>query len=101
MKHLALAAVVSAIIAPTPIPIASTPQYPGVYRAMVVENVDPLQQGRVFIDLPSIPAANVWASASAPYANGALPAVPPVGSTVWVEFEAGNPSYPVWIGWRP
>jgi hypothetical protein len=100
MKHLALAAVVSAIVSPSPV-LTATPQYPGVYAAMVVENVDPLQQGRVFIDLPSIPAANVWASASAPYAGGALPAVPPIGSAVWVEFQGGNPSYPVWIGWRP
>ena len=35
----------------------------------------------------------------------ALPCVPPglelmpkVGDVVWVEFEAGDPSYPVWMG---
>ena len=24
--------------------------------------------------------------------------MPTVGDVVWVEFEAGDPSYPVWIG---
>ena len=24
--------------------------------------------------------------------------MPPVGANVWVEFEAGNTSYPIWVG---
>jgi uncharacterized protein involved in type VI secretion and phage assembly len=24
--------------------------------------------------------------------------VPPIGSSVWVEFEQGNPDYPIWTG---
>ena len=29
--------------------------------------------------------------------------VPPVGANVWVEFEAGDPDYPIWTGcfWGP
>ncbi|MEZ4769135.1 MAG: phage baseplate assembly protein V [Caldilineales bacterium] len=25
-------------------------------------------------------------------------AVPPVGANVWIEFEAGDPDYPIWAG---
>ena len=28
--------------------------------------------------------------------------VPPAGAGVWVEFEAGDPGYPLWVGtWYP
>jgi hypothetical protein len=99
MRSLLVAAGLSAILGPGP--ITTTPQYAGVYPARVVANADPEQLGRLFLDVPTIPAASTWAVASAPYASGALPALPPIGSTVWIQFEDGNPSFPVWIGWRP
>jgi hypothetical protein len=36
----------------------------------------------------------------APYAGSGVGffAIPPVGANVWVEFEAGNPDYPIWSG---
>jgi hypothetical protein len=36
----------------------------------------------------------------APYAGAGvgLFTVPPVGANVWVEFEAGDPDYPIWSG---
>jgi hypothetical protein len=102
MKHVLLAGALSAIVLPTPIPTpVAAPQYFGIYPASVMSDVDPLQTGRLLVDVPSAGVTGLWAQASAPYANGALPAVPPLGSSVWVEFQQGNPDYPVWVGWRP
>lgn len=41
-----------------------------------------------------------WAMPCAPYAGSGVGffAVPPVGANVWVEFEAGDPDYPIWTG---
>lgn len=41
-----------------------------------------------------------WALPSSPYAgdNVGLFLVPPVGANVWMEFEHGDPDYPVWSG---
>jgi hypothetical protein len=102
MRSLLIAAGVSALVSPvSPGPIATVPQYAGVYPARVMGNADPEQKGRLYLEFPTISQPNTWAVASAPYANGALPAVPPLGDTVWVQFEGGNPNFPVWIGWRP
>lgn len=36
-----------------------------------------------------------WAESCTPPGIGS---VPDVGTSVWVEFEGGDPSYPVWMG---
>jgi hypothetical protein len=35
-----------------------------------------------------------------PYArpNVGFYAIPPIGANVWIEFEGGDPSYPIWSG---
>jgi uncharacterized protein involved in type VI secretion and phage assembly len=73
----------------------------GKYRGLVVNNVDPGSRGRLQVQAPAVMGEeNVWAAPSVPYAgNGVgLFALPPVGAGVWVEFEAGDPSYPIWTG---
>jgi uncharacterized protein involved in type VI secretion and phage assembly len=77
-------------------------KYFGKYRGMVLNNVDPLQQGRLQLQVPDvaglIPAT--WAMPCVPVAgiqNGMF-ALPMIGSGVWVEFEQGNPEFPVWVG---
>jgi len=79
-----------------------TQHYYGKYRGMVLNNVDPMQQGRLQVQVPDvaglIPAT--WAMPCVPIAglqNGMV-ALPVIGSGVWVEFEQGNPDYPVWVG---
>ena len=74
----------------------------GKYRGVVLSNVDPMQQGRLQVQVPDvaglIPAT--WAMPCAPVAgiqNGMF-ALPIAGSGVWVEFEQGNPDYPIWVG---
>ena len=43
---------------------------------------------------------SVWAMPSVPYAGDGVGffAMPPVGTGVWVEFEAGDLDYPIWSG---
>lgn len=76
--------------------------YFGKYRGVVLNNIDPMQQGRLQVQVPDvaglIPAS--WAMPCVPVAgiqNGMV-ALPIIGSGVWVEFEQGNPDYPIWVG---
>ncbi len=84
-----------------PAPAPSTEKFFGKYRGVVVNNLDPLGESRLLINVPSIPhALNMWAQACVPYAGimEGFHVIPAIGSNVWVEFEAGNPSYPLWVG---
>jgi hypothetical protein len=77
-------------------------RYYGKYRSLVIENIDPLQIGRVMVQcadvLGEIPSS--WALPCVPAAGiqAGMFIVPPIGSQVWVEFEQGNPDYPIWTG---
>lgn len=76
-------------------------QYFGKYRGKVVDNVDPLQQGRVKVSVPYLLGTSEhWAMACVPYAGPkvGLFLLPPIGANVWVEFEGGNLDYPIWTG---
>lgn len=77
-------------------------KYYGKYRGTVVNNLDPLQQGRIQVMVPDVSALipSSWAMPCLPAAgiqNG-LFAVPPIGAGVWVEFERGEADYPIWVG---
>lgn len=76
--------------------------YTGKYRGTVVNNVDPLQTGRLQVLVPDV--SNVmlssWATPCVPVAgfqHGQF-VVPPPGAGVWVEFEQGDVEYPIWVG---
>jgi phage baseplate assembly protein gpV len=74
----------------------------GKYRGSVVNNLDPLQRGRVQVSVPAVfgDGQLAWAEPCAPVAgnNVGFFAVPGVGANVWVEFEAGDPDYPILAG---
>jgi hypothetical protein len=73
----------------------------GKYGGQVSGNEDPQQQGRVQVIVPAIFGAElaVWARPCFSFGHFF---VPPVGAQVWVEFEAGDPEYPIWVGtWYP
>lgn len=77
-------------------------QFVGKYRGMVLNNIDPMQIGRLQVQVPDVSgiAPASWAMPCAPIAgiqNGMF-AVPAIGSGVWVEFEHGDPDYPIWVG---
>lgn len=74
----------------------------GKYRGTVVNNVDPMQIGRIQVMVPDV--SNVmlssWAMPCVPVAGiqMGLFTVPPIGAGVWVEFERGDADHPIWVG---
>ena len=71
---------------------------PGIYRALVVGNGDPQGRKRLLVTAPGLLGLEaLWAEACVPYRSRALPAV---GSSVWLQFEGGDPGLPVWVGAR-
>jgi uncharacterized protein involved in type VI secretion and phage assembly len=88
--------------APSPGGAKGTARHYGKYRGTVSDNNDPRKQGRLKAQVPEI-LGDVdcgWALPCAPYAGDqtGLYAVPPVGAGVWLEFEAGDVSRPIWVG---
>lgn len=79
----------------------------GKYRGTVVNNIDPLSIGRLLVEVPDVLslAPSSWALPCVPLAGPTGPPmgvymVPPIGAGVWVEFEKGDPEYPLWVGCR-
>jgi len=73
----------------------------GKYPGVVVDNADPENRGRLKVNVPDVMTdQGIWAQACVPYAGDGVGfyAVPPTGATVWVEFQAGDPSHPIWVG---
>jgi uncharacterized protein involved in type VI secretion and phage assembly len=74
----------------------------GKYRGTVLQNIDPEQMGRIQVMVPDVSALipTSWAMPCVPIAGKQMGSyfVPQVGSGVWVEFEQGNPDYPVRVG---
>ena len=81
----------------------SAPFY-GKYRGTVLNNNDPLLQGRLQVQVPDVYGLSPsgWALPCVPVAGPQVGwyALPPIGASVWVEFEHGDPRYPVWVGAR-
>jgi uncharacterized protein involved in type VI secretion and phage assembly len=76
-------------------------EYFGKYRGQVTDNVDPLGNGRLQVRVPQVLGdVTVWAQPCVPYAGPQLGwyTMPEIDTGVWVEFEAGDPSYPIWTG---
>lgn len=74
----------------------------GKYRGLVIDNIDPEQIGRVLVQVPDVlgEIPSSWAMPCVPAAgiqSGCF-IVPPIGSQVWIEFEQGDPEYPIWTG---
>jgi hypothetical protein len=72
----------------------------GIYRGVVINNVDPESRNRLQLSIPQVFGASTaksgWAEACVPTGwGGSLPAM---GSQVWVMFEGGDHEYPVWVG---
>ena len=79
----------------------------GKYRGTVVNNIDPEMRGRLIISVPDVLSLvpSTWAEPCVPLAGPTGPPmgvymIPPIGAGVWVEFEQGDPDYPIWTGCR-
>lgn len=78
------------------------PTFYGKYRGEVANNFDPQGLGRVQVGVPDVlgDGTMAWAMPCLPGAGPSVGffTVPPVGAAVWVEFERGDPDYPIWVG---
>ena len=78
------------------------PRFIGKYRGVVTDNQDPRGLGRIRAKVQDVFGAEEsgWAMPCLPYAGKdvGLYLVPPEQAFVWIEFEQGDPDYPVWTG---
>lgn len=87
--------------------MSSSPAFFGKYRGKVANNLDPLQLGRLQVECPAVLGGGrlSWALPCVPFAGPGVGffALPPIGANLWVEFEGGNPDFPIWSGcfWNP
>ena len=89
-------------MSPTPLDDSETKRRFGKYRGLVIDNLDPLQIGRIPAQVPDVlgETPSSWALPCIPAAGSQAGCfiVPPIGSQVWIEFEQGDPDYPIWTG---
>ena len=74
----------------------------GKFRGVVSDNQDPLMQGRIRARVADVMGEDEsgWAMPAAPFGGDQMGffAIPSVGAGVWIEFEHGDPDYPIWSG---
>jgi uncharacterized protein involved in type VI secretion and phage assembly len=75
----------------------------GLYRGIVRDVDDPEGKGRIRVEIHELLGAGRltnWASYCAPFGGGGAGffMLPRLGDGVWVMFERGEPTKPVWIG---
>jgi uncharacterized protein involved in type VI secretion and phage assembly len=83
-------------------PDAPAKKFFGKYRGTVTNVLDPQQIGRIQAVVPDVLglAPSSWAMPCFPVTGKqyAIMALPQVGTGVWVEFEQGDPNFPIWSG---
>jgi uncharacterized protein involved in type VI secretion and phage assembly len=79
-----------------------TRRFYGKYRGMVMNNIDPMQIGRLMVQVPDVTGLlpSTWAMPCLPFTGKQMGfwALPQIGTGVWVEFEQGDPNFPIWSG---
>jgi len=82
--------------------VSKKTKFYGKYRGTVINNIDPLQIGRIQVMVPDVSnlVPTSWAMPCVPIAGKQEGTffVPQIGAGVWVEFEQGDPDYPIWVG---
>jgi hypothetical protein len=74
----------------------SSARYLGIYKGVVIDNIDPQSRLRLSVQIPSVLGTHaVWALPCIPVGT---PVVPAIGKGVWVMFESGDPASPIWMG---
>lgn len=76
-------------------------RYFGRYCGTVVDNADPTERARLKVRVPSVLGeVEVWARPCVPYVGDKVGQhfLPEPDAGVWVEFEGGDPTHPLWSG---
>lgn len=73
-------------------------KYTGVYRAIVTNNADPQNMGRIKIIAPKVTKNSTELSWALPCFDSYQAKCPDINSPVWIMFEDGDISKPVWLG---
>jgi uncharacterized protein involved in type VI secretion and phage assembly len=77
-------------------------RYFGKYRGIVEEVGEDENLGKITAKVPAVYGEenSPWAYPCVPFAgkNHGFVVLPEKGDGVWIEFEAGNPSRPIWTG---
>lgn len=81
-------------------------RYYGKYRALVIKVESDKGSTRIKVKCPSVlgDSPSAWCYPCVPFITtdlGKILIPPKVGDPVWVEFEGGELSKPIWVGtWR-
>jgi uncharacterized protein involved in type VI secretion and phage assembly len=79
-----------------------TEKFYGKFRGTVTNIKDPLMIGRIQAKVPDVMGDqdSGWAMPCAAFGGSGMGffALPAVGAGVWIEFEHGDPDYPIWSG---
>lgn len=74
----------------------------GKYRGVVTGTDDPMMLGRIQARVADVlgDRDSGWAMPCVPFGGSGMGffALPAVGAGVWIEFEHGDPDYPIWTG---
>jgi uncharacterized protein involved in type VI secretion and phage assembly len=74
----------------------------GKYRGVVTDVQDPMMIFRIKASVPDVfgDDDSGWAMPCMPFGGDSMGffALPKVGAGVWMEFEHGDPDYPIWTG---
>lgn len=77
-------------------------RYFGKYRGVVTNADDPERRGRIRARVPAVlqDQETGWCLPAVPYAgpNVGFVCLPEPDAGVWIEFEGGDVSYPIWTG---
>jgi hypothetical protein len=73
-----------------------------MYRGIVMKNKDPEGHRRIQVKIPQLGGGETitqdWPWAWPSFNSGQRPYLPEVGEGVWIQFESGDPAYPIWTG---
>ena len=77
-------------------------KYYDKFRGTVINNIDPLQIGRLQVQVPDVAGLvpTSWAMPCFQTTGKQMGAymIPQIGAGVWIEFEQGDSDYPIWSG---
>lgn len=77
-------------------------QYYGKFRGIVTDNADPTNRGRIKVKVHDVFGEEIekWADPCLPHTGKGVGSywIPEKDAGVWIEFEAGDKSLPVWTG---